>query len=155
MNQKKVSKIIETSAKRSKTKSPAPAAKAKIAGNKANKGSRPMKMKDYASFADWNADQSPRNKKLIAALAKLVEQTAPRFQKVVKWGQGCWTLNGVPKIYIHAEEDHLHFGFYNGALMHDPQKLLKGSGKFVRHVKVFTASDIATQDLTPLIKQTF
>jgi hypothetical protein len=110
-------------------------------------------MKAYASFAEWKADQSPRNQRLIAALAKIVEGVAPEFTRSVKWGQGCWLSGETPKVYIHAEPDHVQLGFYAGATLDDPDGLLVGKGKYVRHVKVFTRGDIDAEGFEKLVRQ--
>ena len=114
---------------------------------------KPEKMKAYGSFAAWKRDQSAKNRRLISALSGLVKKTAPEFTPTVKWGQGCWTLGGTPKVYIHAESNHVQFGFYAGSTLKDPQGLLAGSGKYVRHVKVFTTSGIAREGLVALVEQ--
>lgn len=111
------------------------------------------KMKAYASFAEWKKDQSAKNKRLIGALQKVVEGVAPQWTKSVKWGQGCWLEGNNPKIYLHAEEDHMQFGFYAGSSLTDPNSLLKGSGKYVRHVKVRTAKDVDVRLLSDLVRQ--
>lgn len=113
----------------------------------------PQKMKAYASFDDWKRDQSARNQKLISTLSGIVKKNAPQFTPTVKWGQGCWTLGDVPKVYIHAEPDHVQFGFYAGSRLKDPEGLLVGSGKHVRHVKVFTTKDIPREALAALLEQ--
>ena len=115
--------------------------------------SRPAKMKAYGSFAEWKIDQSAKNQKLIGALSGLVKKAAPEFTPTVKWGQGCWTLAGAPKVYIHAEPDHVQFGFYAGSTLEDPHRLLAGKGKYVRHVKVFTTQGIARESLVALVEQ--
>jgi hypothetical protein len=114
---------------------------------------KPRRMKAYESFSEWKKDQSTRNKKLIGELARLVKKEAPQFTATVKWGQGCWVSGNVPKIYIHAEDDHVQFGFYSGASLNDPEKLLVGSGKYVRHIKVRTAKDIDPAAFADLISQ--
>ena len=114
---------------------------------------KPQKMKAYASFAEWRADQSSENQKLIDALSELVEETAPAFEPGVKWGQGCWTLDGEPKVYIHTEPDHVQFGFYAGSTLKDPERLLVGKGKHVRHVKVFSEEEIPRKALIDFLKQ--
>lgn len=114
---------------------------------------KPQKMKAYRSFAEWKKDQSAKNRTLITALSGLVKDVAPEFTPTVKWGQGCWTLDDVPKVYIHAEPDHVQFGFYAGSTLKDPQRLLVGAGKHVRHVKVFTARGIARDALAALVAQ--
>ena len=124
-----------------------------MAARKTTKGMPPQKMKAYASFAEWKRDQSTGNQRLITALAKIVKEAAPDFTQTVKWGQGCWVLDGAPKVYIHVEPDHVQFGFYAGARLEDPEGLLVGSGKHVRHVKVFTTKDIDREALVALLEQ--
>jgi hypothetical protein len=114
---------------------------------------KPEKMKTYASFAEWRRDQSAANRRSIDALARLVKEAAPEFTPTVKWGQGCWTLAGAPKVYIHAEPDHVQFGFYAGSTLKDPAGLLAGKAKYVRHVKVFTTSGIAREALVAFVAQ--
>ena len=111
------------------------------------------KMKAYASFADWKKDQSPKNKRLIGALSRVIDQVAPHLVKTVKWGQGCWADGGDPKVYIHTEDDHVQLGFYRGARMDDPLRLLEGKGQYVRHVKVRTTRDIDQDAFSDLIAQ--
>ena len=114
---------------------------------------KPHKMKAYGSFAEWKRDQSAQNQRLITALAGVVRKAAPEFRPAVKWGQGCWKLGEVPKVYLHAEPDHVQFGFYTGSTLDDPGGLLAGDGKHVRHVKVFTTRGIRREALAALVAQ--
>jgi hypothetical protein len=110
-------------------------------------------MKAFGSFDEWKHEQSAKSQRLINALSGLVKNTAPEFAPTVKWGQGCWTLSDAPKVYIHAEPDHVQFGFYAGSKLKDPEGLLVGSGKHVRHVKVFTTKRIPRKALVALLEQ--
>ncbi len=38
--------------------------------------------------------------------------------------------------YVNVFASHVSVGFYQGAALRDPAKLLEGSGKFMRHVKL-------------------
>jgi hypothetical protein len=116
-------------------------------------GSRPRKMKAYASFAEWKRDQSARNQRLIGSLQRIVKAVAPDWEPSVKWGQGCWLMDGKPKAYIHAEDDHVQFGFYEGASLKDPDGLLVGYGKYVRHVKVHKSTDVPREALERFLEQ--
>lgn len=127
------------------------AARKKAAGKEPAKKS--SKMKAYASFAEWKRAQSAKNQRLIGALASVVKRAAPEFTPSVKWGQGCWLLGDEPKVYIHAEPDHVQFGFYAGSQLRDPEGLLVGSAKYVRHVKVSTTREVPRNALKALIEQ--
>jgi len=113
----------------------------------------PKKMKAYPTFAAWRRDQSQTNQKLIDSLARLVKKTAPEFEPIVKWGQGCWARDGSPRVYIHTEPDHVQFGFYAGSTLDDPEGLLVGSGNHVRHVKVRTTRAIPRKAFVAFLEQ--
>ncbi|HEX2879192.1 MAG TPA: DUF1801 domain-containing protein [Polyangiaceae bacterium] len=110
-------------------------------------------MKAYASFAEWKKDQSAKHQRLVGALQRMIKGVAPHLVTTVKWGQGCFVDGDEPKLYIHAEPDHLQLGFYRGASLKDPAKLLAGKGKYVRHVKIRTPKDIDALALSRLIVQ--
>ena len=114
---------------------------------------KPAKMKNYASFAEWKEDQSSRNQGLISELEALIEQAVPNLATTVKWGQGCWIDGDTPRAYIHAEDDHVQLGFYNGVSLNDPQRLLSGDGKYVRFVRIYSKEDIKPEAFSDLIKQ--
>lgn len=111
------------------------------------------KMKAYATFDLWAADQTLKHRKLIALLRKLVKKTAPRLTETVKWGNGCWVGTEWPVIYLYADCDHLQFGFFGGSGLKDPQGLLQGKGKHVRHTKIYTTKDIDAVAFARLIRQ--
>src|SRR5262245_16141463 len=51
--------------------------------------------------------------------------------------------------YVNAFNAHVNVGFFRGAELADPEGLLEGTGKFMRHVKLRPERDI---DATPLMK---
>ena len=51
--------------------------------------------------------------------------------------------------YVNAFTAHVNVGFFRGAELADPAQLLKGTGKYMRHVKLRPESDV---DATALIK---
>jgi hypothetical protein len=112
-----------------------------------------MKMKAYASFDLYLAGQAPRNQDVIRALRKFVKRVAPQLQESVKWGNGCWVQGKVPVAYVYSAPDHVQFGFFGGSALKDPRGLLKGEGKFVRHIKVSHRSDIDETAFGALLRQ--
>jgi hypothetical protein len=55
-------------------------------------------------------------------------------------------LGDVPFGYVNAFTSHVNVGFFQGAALPDPARLLQGAGKFMRHVKLRpeTATDAAS-----------
>ena len=112
-----------------------------------------MKMKRYASFDQYLADQPPRNQTIIRALRRLVKRVAPDLRESVKWGNGCWVKGEVPVSYVYSGPDYLQFGFFGGAALKDPKELLEGKGKYVRHIKLHKTSDIDERAFGTLLRQ--
>jgi hypothetical protein len=45
-------------------------------------------------------------------------------------------LGDAPFGYVNIFNSHLNVGFFHGAALPDPARLLQGAGKFMRHVKL-------------------
>src|SRR5262245_38369733 len=112
-----------------------------------------MKMKKYASFDDYLADQPSKNRSIIRALRKFVKRAAPKLQESVKWGNGCWVKGNAPVSYVYSAPDYVQFGFFRGSALRDPQGLLEGKGQYVRHIKVRKPSDIEEDAFMALLRQ--
>lgn len=112
-----------------------------------------MKMKAYATFDEYQKDQSAPNQAIIRALRRFVKQTEPRLTESVKWGNGCWIGSRGPVAYVYSAPDYVQFGFFRGSSLRDPKGLLAGKGAYVRHAKVHHAAEMDKQGLTALLKQ--
>jgi hypothetical protein len=55
-------------------------------------------------------------------------------------------LGDAPFGYVNIFTSHVNVGFFHGAALPDPARLLEGTGKFMRHVKLRpgTARDLAS-----------
>ena len=55
-------------------------------------------------------------------------------------------LGDAPFGYVNVFTSHVNVGFFHGAALLDPARLLQGNGKFMRHVKLRpgTATDAAS-----------
>jgi hypothetical protein len=88
---------------------------------------------------------------IVTALRQVVVAAAPAATETIKWAQPVYELNG-PMIFIKAHARHVNIGFWRGAQLPDPSKLLEGSGDKMRHVKITHAAAIDAKALTRLIK---
>ena len=57
--------------------------------------------------------------------------------------------------YVNAFKAHVNVGFFRGAEIADPENLLEGTGKFMRHVKLKPECEVDTAALTTLIKTAY
>lgn len=53
--------------------------------------------------------------------------------------------------YVNAFTAHVNVGFFRGASLADPNRLLEGTGKFMRHVKLSPARALDATALSKLI----
>jgi hypothetical protein len=57
--------------------------------------------------------------------------------------------------YVNVFKDHTNVGFFRGAEIADPHKMLEGNGKFMRHVKLRPEHDIDSTVLRTLIETAY
>jgi hypothetical protein len=60
-------------------------------------------------------------------------------------------LGDAPFAYVNVFTSHANVGFFRGALLPDPARLLQGAGKFMRHVKLRPGTTTDSGALTRLI----
>ena len=57
--------------------------------------------------------------------------------------------------YVNAFKAHVNVGFFHGAALADPERLLEGTGKFMRHIKLRPGHDINEAALKQLIETAY
>lgn len=62
-------------------------------------------------------------------------------------------LGDVPFGYVNVFTSHVNVGFFQGAGLRDPARLLQGTGRFMRHVKLRPGTAIDEPALNRLIDQ--
>jgi hypothetical protein len=70
---------------------------------------------------------------------------------------GCPTacLGDVPFAYVNVFTSHVNVGFFQGAALPDPARLLQGTGKFMRHVKLRPETSTNSRALSRLIEAAY
>lgn len=66
-------------------------------------------------------------------------------------GQPTACLGDAAFAYVDAFKAHVNVGFFRGAEIADPEGLLEGAGKFMRHVKLRPDRDLDAAALSTLI----
>jgi hypothetical protein len=60
-------------------------------------------------------------------------------------------LGDTPFAYVNVFTSHVNVGFFQGAALPDPARILQGTGKFMRHVKLTPGAVTNTAALGQLI----
>jgi len=98
---------------------------------------------------------------IAVALRALVLEVDPEATEVVRLGDKAATYGLGPKkmiegyCYIMPLKERVNFGFFRGAILEDKHKLLEGTGKSLRHVKVKDLSQTKSLALRKLVEAGF
>jgi hypothetical protein len=57
--------------------------------------------------------------------------------------------------YVNAYRDHVNVGFFFGALLKDPARLLEGTGKRGRHAKLWPGREVDSAALARLVDSAY
>ena len=64
-------------------------------------------------------------------------------------------LGDAPFGYVNAFRSHVNVGFFQGAGLADPARILEGTGKFMRHVKLRPGEEVKREALRLLIERAY
>jgi len=76
-------------------------------------------------------------------------------RELVHDGQPTACVGDAAFAYVDAFRAHVNVGFFRGAEIADPDGLLEGAGKFMRHVKLGPDRDVDTTALRKLIETAY
>jgi len=108
-------------------------------------------------------DQAPAVKKWLerqsgelGAIANrwyaVIRECGPDVQELLHDGFPTFCVNGVAFAYVNVFKAHVNVGFFHGLALPDPARLLEGTGKNMRHVKLRPESPVNARALEALIK---
>lgn len=64
-------------------------------------------------------------------------------------------LGDAPFGYVNVYSSHVNVGFFHGAALPDPCRLLQGTGRFMRHVKLRPGTTTNAEALSGLIEAAY
>ena len=107
--------------------------------------------KEGRAWIDEYVEKPGKMKGVMKGLRSLVKKAVPGCEEFVNpWKIPSFDANGTVCGFMTGKE-HVTFIFLRGAVLPDPEGLLEGTGKSVRHVKVRTAADVMKPALKKLI----
>ena len=93
--------------------------------------------------------QKSPQKEIIQKVRKIFQETIPGCEEKIAWG--VIALRG-GKFYIAAMKNRVHVGFAITGLNREEIDFFDGSGKTMKHIKIFSVMDIEEKKLVKLIK---
>jgi hypothetical protein len=96
-------------------------------------------------------DENPELRKVVRALRTFVKRIVPSVKETVNaWGVSTFEAKDPFCCYMVGKY-HVTFGFHYGTSLEDPEKLLEGTGKNIRHVKLRSVADLERKGLKELV----
>ena len=107
--------------------------------------------KEGRAWIDEYVEKAGKQKDVVKGLRALVKKTLGGSEEYVNpWKIPSFDSDGTVCGFMTGKE-HVTFIFLRGAALPDPEGLLEGTGKSVRHVKVRTVEDLKRPALKKLI----
>jgi hypothetical protein len=107
--------------------------------------------KQAAAWIDAYIKKSGKLQDVTKAVRTLLKQNIKGGEEYVNpWKIPSFDSSG-PLCCFMAGKEHVTFAFMRGAALPDPEKLLEGKGKGVRHVKLRSVADVKKPGVKKLI----
>ena len=104
-----------------------------------------------AKRSSYVQDENPELRKVAQALRSFVKGIVPGVKETVNaWGVPTFEAPD-PFCFYMAGKNHVTFGLHFATSLPDPQALLEGTGKNIRHVKLRTVADLEQKGLQELV----
>jgi hypothetical protein len=111
-----------------------------------------MKKKHPASHDEYLLAKNLGIQEAANQLRAFVKKTLPKVKEGINpWHVPIFESNG-PICYYMAGKNHITLGFIRGTSLPDPESLLEGTGKNLRHVKIKSVDDLKQKGLRELLK---
>jgi hypothetical protein len=91
--------------------------------------------------------------KITEALRKIILDASPELIEEYKWSMPNYSYNGLV-CYLQTAKKHVNLGFQKGneLVEIDSNKLLQGTGKTMRHIRIVKMEEIQPEAFTTLIQ---
>ena len=110
-------------------------------------------------LAEIPSETAPQVKSIAQALREVILEDYLEAVEIVRLGDGAASYGVGSKkmseahVYVMPKRSYVNLGFYHGANLIDPQKLLEGTGKKMRHVKVRSVEEAKSETVRDLIAE--
>jgi hypothetical protein len=84
----------------------------------------------------WMKDHTGELGSIAHRWFEIMRQCGDEVRELLHDGCPVACFGNAPFAYVNAFTSHVNVGFFQGASLPDPARLLQGTGKFMRHVKL-------------------
>lgn len=111
--------------------------------------------KRHPLVTQWLEDHQDALGNIARHWFEAIRASGSDVEETLHDGQPTACVDGAAFAYVDAFTTHVNVGFFQGAELTDPEGLLEGSGKFMRHVKLRPGQKIDEPALIKLISSAY
>ena len=111
----------------------------------------PSAVKHLAAIDSWLRAQRDDLRPLVETWFARMRQCGGDVRELMHDGCPTACVGDASFGYVAAYKDHANVGFFFGALLKDPARLLEGTGKRGRHVKLRPGHEVDSAALAQLV----
>lgn len=102
--------------------------------------------------SEYIADTNEEQNVILEAIRLLIHQNVENVTEEIKWRMPVFSKEK-NFAYIRTAKKHITLGFYNTDKIIDPDNLLEGDGKTLKHIKIRTLEEINHKIISEWLKQ--
>jgi hypothetical protein len=103
----------------------------------------------------WMKDHSGELGTIARQWFEVMRKCGDEVRELLHDGCPVACLGDAPFGYVNVFNSHVNVGFFHGAALPDPSRLLQGTGKYMRHVKLRPGTTTDTTALGKLIETAY
>ena len=111
----------------------------------------PSSVERDPSIDHWMKEHSDELGAIACHWFEVMRKCGSDVRELLHDGHPTACVNDAAFAYVNAFKAHVNVGFFRGAEIADPEGLLEGIGRFMRHVKLKPGSDVDASALKRLI----
>jgi hypothetical protein len=103
----------------------------------------------------WMKDHAGELGAMAQQWFEVMRKCGDEVRELLHDGHPTACLGDAPFGYVNVFASHVNVGFFHGAALPDPARLLQGTGKFMRHVKLRPGTATNAAALSGLIEAAY
>ncbi len=108
---------------------------------------------EVLNFLDDIGMYDPDKLAILQKLRLIITKQFSATNEEIKYGGIVYLLDKFLFTGLFVRKNHISLEFVNGSEMNDPDKLLEGTGKFRRHLKIRSINDIKDKKVNSFVKK--
>jgi hypothetical protein len=112
-------------------------------------------LEDDPAIDAWMGEQRGALGAIAHQWFEVMRECGDEVRELMHDGCPVACFGDVPFGYVNVFTSHVNVGFFQGASLPDPARLLQGSGKFMRHVKLRPGTVTDDASLRRLIEMAY